>query len=444
MWIEELCNHGPDNCTFPLIPPARRAQRTAAFCRSTLAIAALSTTDSLFASRDPTDVVATIVNLPIGPDRTTVPHVFKLERSWSWVLTLQKEPLLRSPQFVVDRLLAPRMLLFGSKQVFWECGAACACELHPDARSTAMAARAGGRGFDESKRLFKPTLDMSFYRKSEVVWRQILLDWYRVVEVYNAKDFGLAGDDNTGIPNGKLRGLTDIAVQVEAAVTREGFSSLGCYIAGHWKGTLPGSLCWTAKRPGHRFVSTSMPSWSWASLDAPVTFHVSAEESSQVALLPKLVSVSAGGSAGSDDGGSGTITLQGRLARALLLPSETQDEEQIRVVGEGFRMVASLEGEHKTVHNRTRTAVWGAVFDTKEDICDEFSVLPMTIRPNAPYRSVSCLALAPVSGSGTNDGVYRRIGIVTIEGPKTHLSEADYSELEAFLNELIERELYLQ
>ncbi|KAI0873835.1 hypothetical protein GGS24DRAFT_461802 [Hypoxylon argillaceum] len=193
-----------------------------------------------------------------------------------------------------------------------------------------------------------------------------------------------------------------------------------------------------------KHISTSMPSWSWASLDAPVTFHVSDEESSQVTLLPKLVSISAGGSAGSDDGGSGTIALQGRLARASLLPSEEQAEEQIRVVGEGFRMVASLQGEHKTVHNRTRTAAWGAIFDTKEDVCDEFSVLPMTIRPNAPYRLVSWLALAPISGSGTNDGVYRRIGTVTIEGPETHLSEADHSEVVAFMNELIERKLYLQ
>ncbi|KAI1267858.1 hypothetical protein F5Y18DRAFT_424157 [Xylariaceae sp. FL1019] len=446
LWIEDLCSYGPERLSSPLVLAARRTQRTAAFRGATLAIAALSTRDSLFASRKPADMVATIVNLPIGPNYTPVPHVFEFERSWSWMRTLQGEPLLKSPQLVMDRLLAPRMLLFGSEQVFWECGLACTCEMHPDPCSTAMAARTARRGggvvggHDGTKRLFKPTLDMSFYRESKVAWRQILLDWYRVIEVYSAKDFDHENDGNRGILASKVNGLTDIATLVRNAVASEGFSSLGRYIAGHWEGTLPESLAWSAKRPGHRSVATLVPSWSWASIDTPVTFLVSASESSQAISLLKLETVRAG----SDHGGSENITILGRLARAALLPPENQDEEQITVGGKGFRILASLESEHNSVHNKDRTANWGCVFDTMEDICDEFFVMPMTVVFNTSYRSVSLLALVRVPACSADASAYRRVGMVTIEGSETDYSEADHSAVVAFINEQVERRLHLQ
>lgn len=70
--------------------------------------------------------------LNIAADGKPELHIFELERYWSWRLTLRGEPLVRRAWFLQERLLTPRTLMFGRKQVFWECGEAISCELHPN------------------------------------------------------------------------------------------------------------------------------------------------------------------------------------------------------------------------------------------------------------------------------------------------------------------------
>ncbi|KAI1269272.1 hypothetical protein F5Y18DRAFT_180406 [Xylariaceae sp. FL1019] len=436
LWIAELCN--ADSDLSPLSGHEAYSQRNAAFRSANLSIAALAP-DSLFASRESADVVPTIVNLPIDGTNRVEPYMFEFERTWAWRLTLNNEPLITSPQFLVDRLTAHRTLLFGRKQVFWECGEACACELHPDPSSPAMPQGGAAYETDEEKRLFKPTLDVSFYRKSEDSRRQMLLDWYRVVEVMSGKNFEV---QNTGdVAAYKLDLLAEITRQVESAMTSKGFA-LGRYVAGHWESTLLDSLIWGTRRPGT--WSTSMPSWSWTSVDAPITFHQTGGDSSQTTWLARLVQISGEVDPleSSSDTTSHALHLRGRMATATLLPPSEQSAES----PEGWKMLESIQDEEKqngeeaeALKNKTRSAYWSISFDTSEDVCDEFFILPIRAQSSPHHHLVSCLAVAPISANGTEVGVYRRIGITSLTG-----SADEHRELVDMLLDVRERELDLR
>ncbi|KAI0151747.1 hypothetical protein GGR57DRAFT_470293 [Xylariaceae sp. FL1272] len=434
LWIDELCNFDPNLA--PLSGQERYSQHNAAFRSASLNIAAL-TPDSLFASRESRDVVPTIVNLPIdGTDRVE-PYIFEFERNWSWRLTLNNEPLITNPQFLVDRLIAPRTLLFGRKQVFWECGVACACELHPDPSSPAMQQCGAAYEADGEKRLFKPTIDVSFYRRSGDTRRQMLLDWYRVVEVYSGKNFRVQSAVDVGAY--KLGCLAEIAAQLESAIPTRGFS-LGRYIAGHWESTLLDSLIWGAQRPGTR--SVSMPSWSWASVDAPVTFHQAGGDSVQTSWMARLIQISVTMYNNSSESAGDTMLLQGRLGTATLLPPSEQSADS----REGWKMLKSIEGEgdrngrkKTTLENKTRSAYWSVSFDTQEDICDKFLVLPIRAQSSPHHHLLSCLAVAPTSANGTEIGVYHRIGVVSVTG-----TADEHKMVVDMLQDLDERKLCLQ
>lgn len=407
IWIDDLCGFSKGHSPMP--PLAARSERSDTIRNSTLSIVALSAeTDDggLFCARDPKDVVPTVVDLCVkGPDQPE-PHVFELERAWSWKLTLDRAPLTKKAYFVRDRLLAPRSLLFGPKQVYWECNEANACELHPDPSSEAMTDTR-----TSTKRLFKPTLDMSFFREDDKPCRQLQLDWYRIIEYYS--------DREVVKPSDKLTSISEIAAEVRSTLLELG-SNTGQYFAGHWENTLPESLLWNARDLGHRPSTYRAPSWSWASIDALVSFHTNMA-CFQQSWLSEVISTSIERSDTSDELGAvdgGEIVLNGRLATATLLPQGTE-------LLDGWKFIKSLEITGETEGDPIRAvrdqgggmsiSSWSVHFDADNDICDRFLCLPVRAQLGPDECVVTALALTrKTEGDGSIS--YRRIGLAEFEG----------------------------
>jgi hypothetical protein len=155
-----------------------------------------------------------------------------------------------------ERLLARRVLHFSSHQLFWECREHQACERYPV-------------GFPDHARKgeFKVIHDYSTSGESSLAVPGSLLGrdyWADLVHLYTSMSLT--------DPNDRLIALSGIA---KARVAKFGDT----YIAGMWRQDLIHQLLWQVS-DGRNFPDDSIkprpavyraPSWSWASLDRPVS-----------------------------------------------------------------------------------------------------------------------------------------------------------------------------
>ncbi|KAK5265950.1 hypothetical protein LTR96_008851 [Exophiala xenobiotica] len=189
-----------------------------------------------------------------------------------------------------ERLLSPRTIYFGQEQMFWECRCEMACEAYPKGipkpfRNQRMRSwRQSDQVLDPANR--KPQQVSLLKRVQGWIWPRNSVSnerpphwayniWSRTIERYMECDLTFDRD--------KLVAISGIAQKV-AQVTGES------YLAGHWDNPLLAqSLLWyvpsrrqanskPSVRPSAEGVSSyRAPSWSWASVDAQVTWNWPAE-----------------------------------------------------------------------------------------------------------------------------------------------------------------------
>ncbi|KAJ4988196.1 heterokaryon incompatibility protein [Stagonosporopsis vannaccii] len=93
--------------------------------------------------------------------------------------------------------------------------------------------------------------------------------WHRIVEQYSARKLTMSGD--------KLPAISGIASKIRKATNSE-------YIAGLWKNNLAFDLLWQRAAPTsydeeyHALETWRAPSFSWSSLNAPVTYYTPNDE----------------------------------------------------------------------------------------------------------------------------------------------------------------------
>lgn len=194
-----------------------------------------------------------------------------------------------------ERVLAPRVLHFGRSEVAWECPETIACEC----QGTAIT------GLDRESR-FKALLADHVLRQGESQGQVDILLWTRFVEEFTRRQLTKTTDI--------LHALSGLASHMAAVARAE-------YVCGIWKTQIAEFLLWRVDyglnsimadlvlaeepfRPGpsSRFMSADSPvipkrhesyyapSWSWASVIAPVTFLVGRLDTSdedQVSHVPK-------------------------------------------------------------------------------------------------------------------------------------------------------------
>ncbi|CCM06808.1 uncharacterized protein FIBRA_09109 [Fibroporia radiculosa] len=177
-----------------------------------------------------------------------------------WTDGVSGAPLNKRAWVVQERLLAPRVLHFSTRQIFWECFELDACETYPSGIPQAF--YAGSAGFKH----LSPAIDHASLRSSprwtpDPAWR-LYHTWNWIVSAYMKCGLTKAQD--------KLIALSGIASEMQRLTEDE-------YLAGLWRMYVPYQLLWfiESRRQSNgegsfRPAPYRAPSWSWASVEGEV------------------------------------------------------------------------------------------------------------------------------------------------------------------------------
>ncbi len=250
LWIDSLCivqNSATDWAS-------ESSKMNDVYKNSYLNLAAAASMDAnggLFYPRSPLSTTPCIVKIGQGADVKYAEsfHTPETERS-------DKMVLFTRGWVFQECLLAPRVLLFGKEELHWECNELCASETFPWRY--------------KASELAESEIEAKFLRK---VWRKMqentslssqmrLEVWSNVVREYSEK---------------KLTKFSDKLVALAGLATELGRSwATSDYLAGLWSYRLRrGLLLWRCIQffsPRQPYYTA--PSWSWASVDSPVSLPV--------------------------------------------------------------------------------------------------------------------------------------------------------------------------
>ncbi|PWY80781.1 HET-domain-containing protein [Aspergillus sclerotioniger CBS 115572] len=378
LWIDRLC----------IFQDSRQDwQRESAlmgevYQNSLLSISALGSSNDdggCFFPRDPAAVAPTIVNLCLDNPSNPQPYRFSLEKGWAWRLLFDPEPLPRRGWTLQERLLSPRVLHFGRKQVFWECRECACCEIHPNS------VYVYGDEDEESaseplstakhQHVWKQLLDAPDRLHSDDPIEQIYVDWYAILDTYSAC--------RLTVPTDKLVAISGLAKGVKRRL-----AEIGCedtYLAGVWRHELPRALNWNIQGSSRRPPSCRAPSWSWASVDGVVNMHARYCRDSQDSTTLLFVTVidAECSQCTEDETGQvsgGTVTLKGPLATATLVPIHRRYVRLESLMA--MQTLASIkvgddEPVVKTPKENSYGESWEVIFDVKDEMCDEIYCLPI-------------------------------------------------------------------
>jgi Heterokaryon incompatibility protein (HET) len=187
-----------------------------------------------------------------------------------------------------ERILSPRMLHFGARQMSWSCNETDAVEsLHYPLPGLKI----------RSVKMFQRTLST----------RQLFMWWNELIEEYTTCNLTYRTD--------KLPALSGLAASIQPLTKSK-------YIAGMWEDDLPRSLIWgrSAAVVDSGAPPSKGPSWSWVSCDHPVQFFDTPYKENKYHSCLKIIHANAQ-VVGRDPFGqvsSGLMRLEGRLKPGLI------------------------------------------------------------------------------------------------------------------------------
>lgn len=182
-----------------------------------------------------------------------------------WTKNVGEAPLNRRAWVAQERLLSPRILHFGSQQLFWECRELEACESYPcgiprSRDPLSFVVRTGLKRLNPSeKRRAQEGVSSSMSKFTF----DALEYWTGIVDLYTRSSLTRKED--------KLIAISGVAKEMR-------FILDDVYLAGLWKNQLPTQLLWFVSRPliadngrpSSRPDIYRSPSWSWPSIDGAV------------------------------------------------------------------------------------------------------------------------------------------------------------------------------
>ncbi|KAI5461695.1 heterokaryon incompatibility protein-domain-containing protein, partial [Mariannaea sp. PMI_226] len=243
IWIDSLCIKQDAD----LIDWKREAPRMCdVYTYSFLNLAATSSPDDGTSS-----LFNTQTDQPFSPMQTDAhaKQYFLIDGD-TWDYEIEEAPLQSRAWVFQERLLAPRLLHFGSTQLGWECKEDIALELFPNTLPPGMVATTTSE-----------TLTKALASRSSDSSHESFRDaWSDLVNRYSKCDLTKRED--------KLVAFSGVAKLIEDARQDE-------YLAGLWKSTLVTDLAWTCYgQLWAPWVDTKFraPSWSWLSLDQEIHF----------------------------------------------------------------------------------------------------------------------------------------------------------------------------
>ena len=225
-------------------------------------------TTGIFRARDPAHVrplkvdikwnAGVMVGLSQEQERSEGPYyVFKSRFMEDHILN---EPINMRAWVLQERLLSPRVLYFGTHQIFWKDSRGFRCETFPNGiPGSYQSDRPESDEFDPvSRYMGRYELEDRSHSHPD-----IYKDWNRLITLYSRCDLTR--------PSDKLIALSGLAQKFESVLDG------ARYHAGLWENTLPRSLLWQTKKgrkangtPTCRFDSPNLPSWSWLSVNGEI------------------------------------------------------------------------------------------------------------------------------------------------------------------------------
>jgi hypothetical protein len=204
--------------------------------------------------------------------------LLKVGKHLGLFMVLDPDLIIQRGWVLQERFLAPRVLHFARKQLFWECKELCASETYPyglpsgvrrdDLRQVLKEREKDSATKRPPLSLLKfgsPSVGRSYEKIEgvEAIDEKEVKLWYRIVEVYSKTSLTFTSD--------KLPALSGISKFFQSSPTNT-------YLAGMWKAHLPVGLAWhrsgQAQETGlPRPEKYRAPTWSWMSTDHPVTIH---------------------------------------------------------------------------------------------------------------------------------------------------------------------------
>jgi hypothetical protein len=167
-------------------------------------------------------------------------------------------PLNRRAWVLQERLLSPRNLHFGDRQVFWECRNTTACEMFPNGLPSKMRDTDIKRKFATA---LKPPVQHNSSRSKATI-EEMHKYWGDLVQIYCNSNLTFSKD--------RLVAISGLASNFYASFQSQGmFTTLSdhpAYLAGLWNHDLTSQILWKVTQARTQSVYTA-PSWSWASIE---------------------------------------------------------------------------------------------------------------------------------------------------------------------------------
>lgn len=168
-----------------------------------------------------------------------------------WEPVFLEGELLQRGWVVQERVLAPATLFYGSSGIFWECNSYQSTEAGLTNFSTTPKTDFHTllSPFTADHRIERPTMSLVSFHKA----------WAKLLELYTST---------------QLTRQTDRLVAIHGMVTQISKAQHLTSVAGLWQEMLPSEMLWHTEKPKNweeKLEHYLAPSWSWASLDSPVT-----------------------------------------------------------------------------------------------------------------------------------------------------------------------------
>lgn len=160
-------------------------------------------------------------------------------------------PLTSRAWALQEHALSTRVLHYTATELMFECRTSYRCECMPERKTRATTPALIPRAVAS--------------KNAAAVWTA----WHRIVEQYSSRKLTMPGD--------KLPAISGIASKIRKATNSE-------YVAGLWKNNLAFDLLWQRATPTpfdgelHALETWRAPSFSWSSLNAPVTYYTPDDE----------------------------------------------------------------------------------------------------------------------------------------------------------------------
>ena len=217
------------------------------------------------------------------------------------------EPLIRRAWVVQERLLAPRVLHFGSRQLFWECSGLEASEDFPVGIPPVLIRSDQDSLYKFFDEIVLQVVDSNHPSPAHAVWQRALSS-YTHASLTKSED--------------KLIAIAGIARELSSNLSSD-------YIAGLWKEYMATELLWfvdtdtVSKRQNHR-----APSFSWASVDGAVIPGQWQQNDILVEVQDAFASTEISNPFGSVE--SAFVRVRGVLKQAMLCQNHLREEYALR------------------------------------------------------------------------------------------------------------------